>query len=831
MKTRKQKGRGFFKDVLNFFSGRKTARRKALQKQTLSNENEAKKKKLEKKWFKTKSEKEELKRLQAKLGKTVSNAYKQKVASLEYQANVLGIPRAKEQLQEELQRVEPGYEEVREKALDERYRIQKFFNRFYKDKPKVTAKIIDSPIEGIVVSKKNERFPLSKQNLKKPNSEIPTPPLKPQDQKTIDGVTLPTASQKDIEYMITPIFFAEWRQKRNLRTGELIIPKSLEDIPDREYERFVQAIQETEDLSIEEQVKALFQGRTVKQMDDLVKEEERGAISGRTKIFLSRNKQPNGTVFYTRKFGDTGAGGIGRLLSHMRQGKTKILETKEQDISRCVKDPSNSGRYAPLTTLKSNSCIFVGKGIEYFNEMRVGDNPSMLFNNWIILSPEYFPLARDQFLVMVAKFFPTEWYIQNALDNWGIEGIDLAFLELFQAKYPEFAIKISTFLVNTKDYPYQKAKLKPYENFLIVDKSIYEEEIGFTTLYPFSEPSKFSPMLQQAIQQKKLYGMSPYMAYILKKKSLPLWNQCFEAEGNPNSSVYTTLSAYEKIVVDYLQYLRFVEKLEDTNFNFAEARDTYKDFLGDGTPWNGLMKEIIELYREDFETHRKEIQFYQSLVKRQLARGDDSTILQTPDQIVFVLSKFKPGGSNGVNTNVNNNNSSRRSRRTQFEPTEENRRSFAPLRTVRRTFAPVQTQTQTQRQRQRTALGAFNRASLTAQRTNVETRRNALRSLDQINKTLASLEPRYSNIVKRYGSLEQMKPKLEFIRRKMQYLQGTRKQLNERNQAFLEEYMVAKTYNEAKKQGQTYKNTLRRLGYPVLPGSTSTMGETNTNNE
>jgi hypothetical protein len=457
--------------------------------------------------------------------------------------------------------------------------------------------------------------------------------------------------------------------------------------------------------------------------------------------------------------------------------------------------------------------------------MRVGDNPSMLFNNWIILSPEYFPLARDQFLVMVAKFFPTEWYIQNALDNWGIEGIDLAFLELFQAKYPEFAIKISTFLVNTKDFAYQKAKLKPFENFLILDKSIYEEEIGFTTLYPFQEPSKFSPMLRQAIQQKKLYGMTPYMAYILKKKSLPLWNQTFEAEGNPNSSIYTTLSAYEKIVVDYLQYLRFMDKLEDTNFNFAEARDTYKDFLGDGTPWNGLMKELVELYKEDIETHRKELQFYQSLVKRQLRRGEDSTIIQTPDQIVFVLSKFKPAGSNGANSNVNNDNSSRRNRSVRSLSTGENRRSFAPLRTVRRTFAPVQTQ------KQRSALGAFNRATLLAQRTNVETRKNALRSLEQINKTLASLEPRYSNIVKRYGSLEQMKPKLEFIRRKMQYLQGTRKQLNERNQAFLEEYMVAKSYNEAKKQGQTYKNTLRRLGYPVLPGSTSTMGETNTNND
>ena len=687
---------------------------------------------------------------------------------------------------------------AREKALDERSRIQKMFNRFYKNKPVLKASVVDSPVEGVISIVENTRFPLSKEGLKIPNAEVPNPPLKPQDEKTINGLTLPTASQKDIEFMITPLVFAEWRQRKNLRTGELIIPTSVEAIPDAEFERFVKALDQVQELPLEEQTKRLFQGRTVDEMDDFVNEAEQGAISGTTRIFLSRNKNPNGTTFYTRKFGDRGSGGIGRLLGNLRQGKQAILKQKEQDISRCVKDSGQTGRYTPLTTLKSNQCIFVGKGLENFTELRVSQSPEKLQNNCIVVSPQYFPI-RDPFLLVVAKFFQTESYIQEAFDNWGIEGIDLAFLELFQAKYPELAIKMSTFLVNTKDYLYQKKKLKPFENFILLDKSIYEDEIGFTVLYPFAEPSKYAPILQDAIRSNKLYGMSPYMAYIMKKKSMNLWNQGFEAEGHPNSTIYQTLSSTEKIVIDYLQYIRFMDKLEDSNYNFEEAHTTYKQFLGEGTPWTGTIKEIVDLYKEDIETHKKEVAFYQDLVKRQLRPEENNTILQTADEISLVLSKFKPRNSNTVSGTSNETMMSRRSSR--FEPQEESRSSFAPVRTVRRTFAPSQTQRKT--------LSAFNQASLDRKRTPDQIRQDAQRKIQEIDRILENLQERYQALVAKYESFNALRRKMNFIQRKMKYTQGATRKTDPRNQAVVDEYMLMKAYLEKQEERQRLLNTLR----------------------
>lgn len=791
MKTRKQKGTGIFKNVLNFFSGRKTARRKAMNKTSLSNENQARKKKLEKKWFKTKKNKEELKLLKAKIGKLPSNEYKEYMKQLKRQANTSEEGRAR--LAKELKRTEPGYALAVETALEDRPRIQKMLNRFYTNKPVIQASLVDSPVEGVLTVAENTRFPLSKEGLKVPNSEVPTPPPKPQNEKTINGLTLPTASQKDIEYMITPLIFAEWRQRRNLRTGELLVPTSVEAIPDAEFERFLKALEEVEELPLEEQTKVLFQGRTVDEMDKFVNEAEQGAISGRTKIFLSRNKNPNGTTFYTRKFGDRGSGGIGRLLGNLRQGKKTILRQKEQDISRCVKDSGKDGRYTPLTTLKSNQCIFVGKGLENFTELQISQAPDMLKNNWILLAPQYFPI-RDPFLLVVAKFFQTESYIQEAFENWGIEGIDIAFLELFQAKYPELAIQISTFLVNTEDFVYQKKKLKPFENFLLVDKGLFKEEIGLTTLYPFAEPSKYASMLQRAIQNNKLYGMTPYMAYIMKKKSLDLWNQGFEAEGHPNSTIYQTLSSTEKIVVDYLQYIRFMDKLEDSNYNFEEAHSTYKDFLGEGTPWSGTIKELVDLYKEDIGTHKKEIAFYQELVKRQLKAQENASILQTPDEISLVLSKFKPLTSNRNSAPSNENTLSQRT--SSFQREEEPRRSFAPVRTVRRTFAPTQ------------PLGAFNQAVLDRKRTPNQIRQDTQRKIQELDRLLANLRERYEALLAKYESVNALRRKFNFIQRKLKYTQGATRKVDPKNQAVVDEYMLMKTYLAKQEERQRLMNSL-----------------------
>jgi hypothetical protein len=291
-------------------------------------------------------------------------------------------------------------------------------------------------------------------------------------------------------------------------------------------------------------------------------------------------------------------------------------------------------RRKPLSTLKSNACITLFKSLDGFNEIRSSD---LLQSNWLALEPQYFPVmtfGSTSYKDMSAKYFTKATFIQDALDNWGTLGMDSALFELFQAKYPEIAIKVSTYLVQaSKDYAYQMKKLKFTENSILLDKQHLEKEIDLTLVFPFSKDSVFSPRLRKAMMEKQVYGMSPYMAYSVKKKLMGLWQLAFD----PNhTAVYNTLNPYEKITFDYLQHLRFEDVLVDSDFDFQKAHKTYQDSVGE----RSIAKELHDLYKEDVGNHRKELTFFQGLVERQFVSGQEKKLLQTPDDIGVLLSKF-----------------------------------------------------------------------------------------------------------------------------------------------------------------------------------------------
>jgi hypothetical protein len=182
------------------------------------------------------------------------------------------------------------------------------------------------------------------------------------------------------------------------------------------------------------------------------------------------------------------------------------------------------------------------------------------------------------------------------------------------------------------------------ENFLIVDTSIdfgtnTQDIMELTVKNPFAADSKYVKPLRKAIERKKLYGVTPYIAYFMKKTMPNLWKEAFEMS-QVNYSTYETLNAHEKIAIDYLQHLRFMDVLLDTGYNFVEARNSYEDSLGDGSPTEGIMNEVIELYKEDVPKHAKEISFFQSLVTRQLAEDENHAIITSPADITALLLKF-----------------------------------------------------------------------------------------------------------------------------------------------------------------------------------------------
>lgn len=468
-----EKGGGLFTKVLNFFSGRKTARRKAMKPVSLTEAEKIKKKQLETKWFKTKKNKANLTQLKAKIG----------------------VPK------------QEVYESMKQEALENRPRRQRFFNRFYKPQSQPTPTQLETmPIEGLGPVFQNTRFNFNRKKAKIPNSELNEPPLKQGTAfREINGRRVELAGQATMTYVNAPLLYAMWKQEA---------PKArLEDISDEDYAKFVEAVNTIDPDAPDEGVRRVFHlPGGLEELEQWRTEHEEG-LPGQVNTMDFEYYFGDGTSIEKRLVKIAGSASALRLLSEMKKSKEILLDRAESDLTTCPtpydegdQEPqrNQSGRvipprYAPLTSLKSNGCILLANAEDYLKTMIDMDNYS---KNWILLKPTYMHFART--IPISAKYLKSARFIQKAFDNWGILGIDPALFELFQLKYPELAIKISTYILSTKDFAYQEKKLKPLENFLVVDKSVFPQEIGLTTLNPFHSSSKFHDILEKAEEQDKL---------------------------------------------------------------------------------------------------------------------------------------------------------------------------------------------------------------------------------------------------------------------------------------------------------------------------------------
>jgi hypothetical protein len=608
-----QKGTGFFQDirkaVLNRLSGRKGITKRLFKPRKLTEAEERRKETLEQKKKLTKKQKREL--------------------------NILGATIAPR---------EQEYQRYKALALRDRPAKQKAFNIFYEEEMPLSGQT-----EGLITVDRNYRKPLRNENLQVSNDEIPDPTdIREVIRRTVNGreMNLHRETQRmGLERMLS--WFYEKAFGRPTET-----PHRATESEIKELQQHVQTILGTTQMpsdtegvgdAIERIATEVFGAADVASLNTQIEREETGGEA------VKKVVEVDGQYYISESYG----AGLGRYLKWFFTDYNRFLMVAEYDEYQCWPDPTvpleftndDHPQRQPLTTLKSNGCISLFNDPDAIYELNHTDG---LQSNWIVMEPLYFPeisvkksTGKKDF---TAKYFQQASFIQDALDNWGITAMDPLLWKLFETKYPEIAIKLSTFLfTNFRDkIPLYFQKLKTKENFLIVDTSIEFEKntkdfMALVHRNPFKEGSKYYPKLKQAIESKKLLGVSPYMAYFMKKTVPQFWTKAF---GNTNMTTYNLLNAHEKIAIDYLQTLRYMETLMDSEYNFQRAKETYEDPLGDGSVREGIIKEIVDLYKENIRRHTLEIQFFQSLVTRQLKPDENPALLQTPEDITALLLKF-----------------------------------------------------------------------------------------------------------------------------------------------------------------------------------------------
>ena len=615
-----QIGKGFFQDfqkkVWNRLSGRKTITQKLLKplkdstKQTIQNQlqkNTQRRTTLKQKKQRTQRELQELK----VLDKT--------------------IPALQTVLKAKIAPTQDEYERQRKELLNQRPLKQKAYNKYYNEDPSQIEENVANPtsVEGIVSFKKDTRNPLSKEGLELPNANIPEPPSQASSHRIVNGEEISLAGQATVTYINAPLYYAQWKQEPPLAR--------LEEISDDDYNEFREALSDPRDA------RAIFHIPDDVSEDDwfLDMEEGAGFESGESyKIVDFVHVFEDGTKVEKKLIKIGASRSIERLFSDLNTSKDDLIKNMELDLAQCLETQAaddTRDHYSPLTTLKSNGCIWIFPNIERTTLLTMGG-----YKNFLIIPPPF----NTKTTAFMAKYMKGMRMVQDALDNWAIEGMDPLFWKLIETKYPDISIRISTYIFTTFEnkVPLYLNQLNYTENFMMVDTSIdfgtnTQDVMDLTVKNPFAADSKYVKPLRKAIERKKLYGVTPYVAYFMKKTVPSLWKEAFESS-QVNYSTYETLNAHEKIAIDYLQYLRFMETLVDTGYNYVEARTSYEDSLGDGSPTEGVMNEVIELYKEDVPKHAKEISFFQSLVTRQLAEDENHAVITSPADITALLLKF-----------------------------------------------------------------------------------------------------------------------------------------------------------------------------------------------
>jgi hypothetical protein len=756
MRTLKNKGKGggLLNRIVNFFSGRKKIRERHMRSVKLSNAEKEEKQRVQKKWFKSKSEKNKLRRFTAKLMPTNEESYSA------YQADLAG-----------------------------RSKFQKYFNKYYKENNDF-AKAKYVPIAlGIYQHPRNIRKPFNRSAAKQPNNAITIPPIDKtllsrgfvmKDGKKMMGpdgqpLLLIKETQHEAIMRTMPVLFDIWLRKKHRRQSSVVF---FEDIPEDEWNEMSRDAQNLENQPLEQQAQQLF-GKSLKFINDLIQIEEEGHISGdkngpkNTKVVQARivlddgsyAKNPDGSYKTEPKIGVGGGISLGRYLPPMRLSKLGLLKSSQlNDRDRCgapIEEDKPASRrdriqFKPLVSLKSNGCLAVINTVKNFYRYAIetGEASDLFYKNWIILAKDFMEPVYP-FTTIFAKRFLHNLVIQDAIENWGIIGMDPLFYELLRVKYPEILMKNSSYIVSTKEFPYKKEKiLKDHDNFLLLDSEFYSGEMEITVANPFreEEDNHLNEIFTSAAKKGAWLGMTPYMAFTCQKLNPTLWKQ-FVTEGqrnnsiDNNSNIYATLNAKEKIVVDYLQFMRYMNILEDDPepYNFRKAKLSYKDPLGEP----GIVSTILQIFNEDGAKHRRELNFYQRLVENQLREGENPSNLESQADIEQLLRKFKlnlriripPVG------NINFGNQNRRPARTvrRSFPAQRSAAASVPLsllRTARRS-GPVSVSA---------PASEVNQALRSADMARQQSREEILRKIQTIDAAYRKAQAVYNNVTRRRGT-------------------------------------------------------------------------------
>ena len=360
-------------------------------------------------------------------------------------------------------------------------------------------------------------------------------------------------------------------------------------------------------------------------------------------IVDTQERLVDGQFVPVRKIAIQGAGSFDRYLGFLLGGLDYIQMTYEHDSQRCfiptpfrIEMPSEiegnqnpRGIYRPLVTLKSNDCLTMFNGIKNFllHSTTQIDNESFA-GNWIVLRKDYFPLKGSDegggggpFDLLLAKAFPHASYIQKALDDWAIDAIDSALYTLFDIKYPFYSMKISTYITTPQrflrlkatierergDYPVGRGEFE-YVNFMMIDESILKENTTFLVhINPFEGTTKVNDLMSKAINAQAIYGVSPYIAYFMKRKYL---NEYYNAFKTPNMvrtadplsiilRIYTRLpTEQEKITFDYLQYLFYLETLQE------ELTQPFNNATPRANQLQRRFQQLQSIYKQPITTQR-----------------------------------------------------------------------------------------------------------------------------------------------------------------------------------------------------------------------------------
>jgi hypothetical protein len=628
------------KGVLNFFSGRKTIKKKLMAPIELSQENKRRKETLKRKRTKTEAETKELRLLSGKKA--------------------------------------PPEEEYRQEfhtLLAERPQFQKKWNQYYP--PRTNEGLYSTSLYipdalGLYQHPQDERNTLNEAGLRIPNTAVPEPVSEHNaTEEVAHGYVLGTRettplmyeSQADVELRTAPFLFGLWYTKKK---GEPSPFETIEEIPDDLFDEFrgeLQTLDETPN-----KYNLLF-GQSEDELVQFIKDHEIGTereqvptkeIGGKQRDFLtklvnSQVLQPNGSSQLVTKISVPGAIRPARYLASMIEGKKYMIYHTDFNTYRCaIPLDEDMPRIKPLTTLKSNGCITIFNGKRgILKYMRAGIDSQLFYKNWIVLRKEYSPFKSEFERVFASKLLVSSFFV-DAMNNWGLVGMDPLFFKLCRAKYPEILYRNSSYLVKDKEFArFYEAVFRPdmRENFLVFDSKFYTQKYELTLENPFVdyEENELHEAFTKAVDQGYVYGMTPYMAYLWKKQNPGLWQRFLFEATDPQthtglwqetivqeSFLYAQLNAREKIVIDYLQFLRFLDMLED-DYNFVNARNTYKDLLTD----DSIQRELLDLYTEDNPNNRLMMRYLQDVVSPHMSPSEIDVFYMRKREIQAVLQKFR----------------------------------------------------------------------------------------------------------------------------------------------------------------------------------------------